>query len=71
MKYNGHINNELIQADEQRVDPGPEATWNDDTEAFNDICKQADFYFEWQHPKRLYGRERFLALCKKLGLKAK
>lgn len=71
MKYNYHINNELIEADEQRVDTEQKEIYNDDTEAFNDICKQADFDFKWQHPKRLYGRERYLALCKKLGLKAK
>ena len=28
-------------------------------------------HFPWQHPKRMSGRERYLALCKKLGLKPK
>ena len=36
-------------------------------EVVNKLSREIDF--EWQHPKRkLTGRERYLALCQKLGL---
>lgn len=70
MKYNGNINSELIEADEQRVDSGPENIYTDDTEEVERISK--DIVFEWQHPSKiLRGRERFLWLCEKLGLPKK
>ena len=55
--------------DEQSVEQG-EPSFCDDTAEVNRISRNIEF--DWQRPKcKLTGRERYLALCQKLGLKPK
>ena len=66
------INNDLLDVDDQTVDTQHKGVIGayGDTPLIDDISKNIDF--EWQKPKkRLTGRERYLALCNKLGLKPK
>ena len=61
-----YINSDLIDMDEQSVEQG-EPFFCDDTEEVNRISR--NIKFEWQ--RKMTGRERYLALCQKLGLKPK
>ena len=64
-----YINNDLIDVDDQSVSHG-EPSFCDDTSEVDRISRNIEF--DWQRPKPiLTGRERYLALCHKLGLKPK
>jgi hypothetical protein len=64
-----YINSDLIDMDEQSVEQG-EPSFCDDTDEVSRISRNIEF--DWQRPQRkLTGRERYLALCQKLGLKPK
>ena len=64
-----YINSDLIDMDEQSVERG-EPSFCDDTEEVSRISRNIEF--DWQRPKRkMTGRERYLVLCQKLGLKPK
>ena len=64
-----YINSDLIEMDEQSVEQG-EPSFCDDTKEVGKISR--NIKFDWQRPKRkLTGRERYIALCHKLGLKPK
>lgn len=66
-----YISNDLIDVDDQSVNVHPEGVIGVDAETaiINNISK--DIHFEWQNVRKLSGRERYLALCKKLGLNPK
>ena len=64
-----YINSDLIDVDDQSVEQS-ELSFCDDTEEVSRISRNIEL--DWQRPKRkLTGRERYLALCQKLGLKPK
>ena len=64
-----YINNDLIDMDDQSVSHG-EPAFCDDTSEVDRIG--SNIKFEWMRPQhKLTGRERYLALCQKLGLKPK
>lgn len=63
------INEELIDVDDQTVSQG-EPAFCDDTSEVERISRHIKF--DWQRPRpKMTGRERYLALCAKLGLKPK
>ena len=67
-----YINSEMMDVSDQNVDTqhaGVIGSYGD-APLIDDISKNIDI--EWQHKaKRMTGRERYLALCQKLGLKPK
>ncbi len=63
------VNKELLNTDDMEVDSGLDhLNYTDDFEV-----RQATKHitFPWQHVRPLSGKERYQALCQKLGLKPK
>ena len=65
------INQDLMDVDDQTVDTQHKGVIGayGDAPLIEDISR--NIRFDWQNPKRMKGRERYLALCNKLGLKPK
>lgn len=60
-----YINEEMMEPDDMEVD-GPLEDIGTDDEEVDKISENIEF--EWQRPKYQSGRERYLALCKKMGI---
>lgn len=60
-----YINEEMMEPDDMEVD-GPLEDIGTDDEEVDKISENIEF--EWQRPKYKSGRERYLALCKKMGI---